>query len=98
MEHPDLLLKLVQFHHKDQLREVETWRLARIARQERARYGGHLLHRLVSAARLLFILASVTGQDFAPNLLAQGRAKAKAAGLTIQFDENDAENLPYDDA
>lgn len=42
--------------------------------------------------------ASVTGQDFAPNLLVQGRAKAKAAGLTIQFDENDAEDLPYDDA
>lgn len=42
--------------------------------------------------------ASVTGQDFAPNLLAQGQARAKAAGLTIQFDENDAEALPYDDA
>ncbi|GAB4413936.1 MAG: class I SAM-dependent methyltransferase [Anaerolineae bacterium] len=42
--------------------------------------------------------ASVTGQDFAPNLLAQGRAKAKATGLPIQFDENDAEDLPYDDA
>lgn len=42
--------------------------------------------------------ASVTGQDFAPNLLAQGRARAKAEGLAIQFDENDAEDLPYDDA
>jgi ubiquinone/menaquinone biosynthesis C-methylase UbiE len=42
--------------------------------------------------------AKVTGQDFAPNLLEQGRAWAKAEGLPIQFDENDAEALPYDDA
>jgi len=42
--------------------------------------------------------ANVTGQDIAPNLLEQGRARAKAEGLTIQFDENDAEALPYDDA
>lgn len=42
--------------------------------------------------------AYVVGQDIAPNLLEQGRAKAKAEGLTIQFDENDAEALPYEDA
>jgi SAM-dependent methyltransferase len=42
--------------------------------------------------------ASVTGQDIAPNLLEQGRSKANAEGLTIRFDENDAEALPYDDA
>ena len=42
--------------------------------------------------------ASVIGQDIAPNLLEQGRARAKAEGLTIQFDENDAEALPYDGA
>ncbi|MBE7552039.1 MAG: methyltransferase domain-containing protein [Anaerolineales bacterium] len=42
--------------------------------------------------------ASVTGLDLAPNLLEQGRAWAKAEGLAIQFDENDAEALPYDDA
>ena len=42
--------------------------------------------------------ASVIGQDFAPNLLEQGRAWAKAEGLPIQFDENDAEALPYTDA
>ncbi|MFN8459611.1 MAG: methyltransferase domain-containing protein [Anaerolineae bacterium] len=41
--------------------------------------------------------ASVIGQDIAPNLLEQGRARANAEGLTIQFDENDAEALPYDD-
>jgi ubiquinone/menaquinone biosynthesis C-methylase UbiE len=42
--------------------------------------------------------ASVTGQDFAPNLLEQAQAQAQAEGLTIQFDQNDAEALPYDDA
>lgn len=42
--------------------------------------------------------ASVTGQDVAPNLLEQGRAWAKAEGLTIRFDENDVEALPYDEA
>ncbi|GIK36281.1 MAG: hypothetical protein BroJett011_01140 [Chloroflexota bacterium] len=42
--------------------------------------------------------ASVTGQDIAPNLLEQGRARANAEGLTVRFDENDAEALPYDDA
>jgi ubiquinone/menaquinone biosynthesis C-methylase UbiE len=42
--------------------------------------------------------ASVIGQDIAANLLEQGRARANAEGLTIRFDENDAEALPYDDA
>jgi ubiquinone/menaquinone biosynthesis C-methylase UbiE len=42
--------------------------------------------------------ASVVGQDIAPDLLEQGLARAKAEGLTIRFDENDAEALPYDDA
>jgi SAM-dependent methyltransferase len=42
--------------------------------------------------------ASVTGQDIAPNLLEQGRARANAEGLTIRFDENDAEALPYENA
>ena len=42
--------------------------------------------------------AVVTGSDIAPNLLEQGRARAAAEGLKIQFDEGDAENLPYDDA
>ena len=39
----------------------------------------------------------VTGVDIAPNLLEQARERA-AAGLTIQFDEGDAEALPYPDA
>jgi SAM-dependent methyltransferase len=42
--------------------------------------------------------AIVTGADIATNLLEQARARAESEGLTIQFDEGDAENLPYDDA
>ena len=42
--------------------------------------------------------AIVTGVDIAPNLLEQARARAASEGLTIQFDEGDAENLPYPDA
>jgi len=41
--------------------------------------------------------ASVTGVDIAPNLLEQARETAKRAGLTVQFDEGDAEKLPYED-
>lgn len=42
--------------------------------------------------------ATVTGVDIATNLLEQARARAAAESLTIQFDEGDAEKLPYDDA
>ena len=42
--------------------------------------------------------AIVTGVDIATNLLEQARARAEAESLTIQFDEGDAENLPYADA
>ncbi|HJQ78935.1 MAG TPA: methyltransferase domain-containing protein [Lacipirellulaceae bacterium] len=42
--------------------------------------------------------ATVTGVDIAPNLLEQARARAAAEGLTVQFDEGDAEQLPYADA
>ena len=42
--------------------------------------------------------AVVTGADIATNLLEQARARAESEGLTIQFDEGDAEDLPYDDA
>ncbi|HKZ71208.1 MAG TPA: class I SAM-dependent methyltransferase [Anaerolineales bacterium] len=42
--------------------------------------------------------AAVTGVDIAANLLEQGRARAAAEGLAIQFDEGDAEQLPYPDA
>lgn len=42
--------------------------------------------------------ALVTGADIAPNLLTQGRGRAELEGLTVQFDEGDAEQLPYPDA
>ena len=42
--------------------------------------------------------ANVTGVDIAPNLVEQARARAAGEGLTAQFDEGDAEALPYDDA
>lgn len=42
--------------------------------------------------------AAVTGVDIAANLLEQARSRARAEGLTIQFDEGDAEQLPYDNA
>lgn len=42
--------------------------------------------------------AIATGADIATNLLEQARARAASEGLTIQFDEADAEKLPYGDA
>ena len=42
--------------------------------------------------------AVVTGVDIATNLLEQARERAAAEGLTISFDEGDAEQLPYPDA
>lgn len=41
--------------------------------------------------------ANVTGVDIATNLLAQARNKAREEGVAVQFDEGDAEALPYDD-
>ena len=40
--------------------------------------------------------AIVTGVDLAPNLVEQARENATREGLSIQFDEGDAEALPYD--
>lgn len=42
--------------------------------------------------------ATVTGVDIATNLLEQARARAESEGFVIQFDEGDAESLPYADA
>lgn len=42
--------------------------------------------------------AVVTGVDIAPNLLEQAREMARREGLAVQFDEGDAESLPYADA
>ena len=52
-------------------------------------------HAALAAARLA---AMVTGIDIAPNLLAQARERAAIEGMPIQFDEGDAEQLPYGDA
>lgn len=41
--------------------------------------------------------AQVTALDLAPRLLEEGRAKAEAAGLTIEWVEGDAETLPFED-
>ena len=40
----------------------------------------------------------VTGVDIASNSIEQARARALAEGVTAQFDEGDAEMLPYQDA
>ena len=42
--------------------------------------------------------ATVTGLDIAPNLLDQARSRTQSEGLTAQFDEGDAEKLPYADS
>lgn len=42
--------------------------------------------------------AVVTGVDIAPNSLKQASENAEREGLRIQFDEGDAEALPYVDA
>ena len=41
--------------------------------------------------------AVVTGVDIAPNLVEQARENARREGLKAQFDEGDAEALPYND-
>lgn len=41
--------------------------------------------------------ARVVGIDIAPNLIAEARAEARAAGCAIAFEVGDAEALPYDD-
>jgi 2-polyprenyl-3-methyl-5-hydroxy-6-metoxy-1,4-benzoquinol methylase len=40
--------------------------------------------------------AVVTGIDIAPNLLEEARSRSVREGLKINFDEGDAENLPYE--
>ena len=42
--------------------------------------------------------AEVTASDLSPDLLARGRAMAKEAGLSLSWEEADAEALPYADA
>jgi ubiquinone/menaquinone biosynthesis C-methylase UbiE len=50
------------------------------------------------AVPLARLEAVVTGVDIATNLLAQARERAAVEGLEVQFDEGDAEALPYPDA
>jgi SAM-dependent methyltransferase len=40
----------------------------------------------------------VTSTDYVPTLLERGRARASAEGLPVQFEQADAESLPYADA
>lgn len=42
--------------------------------------------------------AVVTGVDIATNLIEQARSRARREGVNAQFDEGDAEALPYPDA
>lgn len=42
--------------------------------------------------------ATVTGLDIAPNLLETARKRARAERLKVDFDEGDAEQMPYEDA
>ena len=64
--------------------------------------GAYLLDVACGTGNLSFPAARagaiVTGVDIAPNLLATARERASAEGLPIQFDEGDAEALPYADA
>ncbi len=41
--------------------------------------------------------AKVTGIDIAANLIDQARARARTENVQVQFDEGDAEALPYED-
>lgn len=64
--------------------------------------GAQLLDVGCGAGQLSLIAAragaSVTGCDIATNWLAQARRSAAAEGLTVVFEEGDAEALPYEDA
>ena len=42
--------------------------------------------------------AHAVGVDYVPELLEQGRLRAAAEGLDVEFVEGDAEDLPFDDA
>jgi SAM-dependent methyltransferase len=42
--------------------------------------------------------ADVTSTDYVPALLERGRVRASAEGLTVRFEQADAESLPYADA
>lgn len=64
--------------------------------------GSRLLDVACGAGQIAILAAragvEVTGVDIATNSLAQARDRAAAEGLAVQFDEGDAEDLPYPDA
>lgn len=64
--------------------------------------GTHVLDVATGTGNLAIPLARngavVTGVDIATNLLTQARERALAEHLTVNFDEGDAEQLPYPDA
>lgn len=63
--------------------------------------GASLLDVACGSGQLALIAARrgarVTGVDIASNSIAAARSRAKAEGLDVQFDEGDAEDLPYAD-
>ena len=66
------------------------------------RAGATLLDVACGSGQLALIAArrgaKVTGVDIATNSVAAARDRARAEGLDAQFDEGDAEDLPYADA
>src|SRR5579864_5598619 len=64
--------------------------------------GAHLLDVACGAGQLSLIAARagarVTGCDIASNWLVQARRSAAAEGLSVVFEEGDAEALPYENA
>ena len=63
------------------------------AGSESARRGRRQRHVTLAAARRW---CDVTSTDYVPALLERGRTRAAAEGLSVDFIEADAENLPFD--
>lgn len=82
-----------QFMEPGALKLLEDWQIP----------AGHRLLDVGCGAGQIAIPAAragihATGLDIAPNWIEQARARAAAEGLKAQFDEGDAEDLPYPDA
>jgi SAM-dependent methyltransferase len=64
--------------------------------------GARLLDVACGAGQTALPLAragvNVTGVDIATNLIEQARSRAQAEGLSVRFEEADAEMLPFEDA
>ncbi len=88
--------------HFAPLEALTTPPAARLVRHARVRAGQRVLDVAcgtgvvaVTAARHG---AHVTGIDFTPKLLERARENASIAGLTIDWNEGDAESMPFEDA